>query len=119
MTGMSSTTTYGDMRSYIDTCLECYRACVSTAQHCLDLGGKHAERSHITLLLDCGEICQTSAAFMLRASDHHGAVCGVCADVCRHCATSCESLGASDPVMQQCAEICRHCERSCRAMARM
>ena len=34
------------------------------------MGGEHASRSHITTLSDCAQICATSAAFMMRGSDH-------------------------------------------------
>lgn len=82
------------------------------------MGEDHAESTHIRLLLDCAEICQTSANFMLCMSDFHGQVCGICADVCEHCAEDCERF-ADDKMMQKCAEICRSCAQSCREMADM
>jgi hypothetical protein len=82
------------------------------------MGGDHAETSHIRLLLDCAEICQTSANFMLRMSNFHNQTCGVCAEVCEHCARDCERF-EDDEMMQQCAEACRSCARSCREMAGM
>jgi hypothetical protein len=107
----------GEMQSCIDECLECHRICVETAAHCLALGGKHAEADHITALLDCAEICQTSANFMLRGSPDHGKTCGVCAKVCDRCADSCESMGEEDDLMRRCAQTCRTCAESCREMA--
>jgi len=80
------------------------------------MGGKHAEASHIQLLLACAEICQTSANFMLLGSDLHARTCGVCAEVCEQCATSCEQMG-NDAQMQACAEACRRCAESCQRMA--
>lgn len=106
-----------EMQSCIDECLECHRICMETATHCLMLGGKHADAHHIGTLLDCAEICQTSANFMLRGSHQHTETCGVCATVCDHCAETCESIGADDDLMRRCAQACRRCAESCRKMA--
>ena len=84
--------------------------------HCLQQGGRHAEASHIQLLLDCVDICRTSADFMLRGSDLHTLTCGVCAQVCERCAQDCEQMG-DDEMMRRCAEACRRCAESCRRMA--
>jgi hypothetical protein len=54
--------------------------------HCLQKGGKHAEAKHLRLLMDCAEIRQTSAHFMLRGSDLHSRTCFACAEVCVRCA---------------------------------
>ena len=106
------------MRACIDECHNCHDSCAETVTHCLQMGGEHAEASHIRLLLDCAEICQTSANFMLRMSDFHAQTCGVCADVCEQCAQDCERFG-DDEIMQQCSKACRSCAESCREMAGM
>jgi hypothetical protein len=106
-----------EMQQGIDECLSCYSICLQTVQHCLELGGKHAEASHIRTLNDCAEICQASAAFMLRASPLHGRVCGVCAEVCRECEHECRRMG-DDAIMQECADACRRCAESCERMAK-
>jgi hypothetical protein len=104
------------MQQCIRNCLDCYRVCLETLNHCLLKGGKHAEAGHIRLLLDCAEICRTSADFMIRGSDLHGRTCGVCAEVCRRCAEDCEGLADDEP-MKACAEMCRRCAESCQRMA--
>lgn len=53
---------------------------------------------------------------MLRGTSVHGVICGACAEICRRCADSCESMG-EDEQMKRCAEICRRCADSCEAMA--
>jgi hypothetical protein len=83
--------------------------------HCLQAGGKHAEADHIRLLLDCVEICHTSAEFMLRGSHLHTRTCGVCAEVCQECAEDCDRF--TEDWMKRCAETCRRCAESCRRMA--
>ena len=80
------------------------------------MGGDHAASSHIRLLIDCADVCQTSAHFMLHVSDHHRKLCEVCAEVCEACAADCARFG-DDQVMQQCAEVCRSCAQSCREVA--
>jgi hypothetical protein len=108
-----------EMRECIQNCLSCHAVCVETAAHCLRMGGKHAEERHIKLLLDCAQICATSADFMLRGSEMHGLTCGVCAEVCRSCAEDCEHMADGDQQMLACAEMCRRCADSCASMAKM
>ena len=68
------------------------------------------------MLMDCADICGTSAAFMLRASDLHAHTCAACAAVCRACAEDCAGMG-DDSRMNALADTCRHCAESCEAMA--
>ena len=107
------------MDECINNCELCHRTCTVTLGYCLSQGGQHAEQAHIRLLLDCIQICQTSADFMLRGSTLHGLTCGVCAEVCRRCAEDCERFGTGDFQMQQCALMCWQCSRSCQEMADM
>jgi len=108
-----------EMQNCIQDCLDCHSICLATAMHCLDMGGKHAAREHITALLACAEACQISANFMLMQSPLHAPTCGVCADACTLCADECERLADGDRQMLACAEVCRRCASSCREMARM
>jgi len=109
----------GDMQQCIQNCLECHSICLATVPHCLQMGGEHASREHITTLLDCAEICQTSANFMLLNSPLHPRVCGVCAEACERCAQECERMANGDQQMLACAEVCRRCAESCGRMASM
>lgn len=104
------------MQQCIDECTRCHQTCLSTARYCLEQGGKHAAANHITLLLDCAEICQVSANFMARKSQQHTITCGACAKICRACEQDCRQMG-DDAVMQQCADVCRSCAESCERMA--
>ena len=114
--GTAQQMTSQDMEQCIQECLNCHRVCLSTVAYCLQMGGQHAGATHITLLLDCAEICQTSANFMLRGSQFHMRTCGVCAEVCDRCAEDCAQFG-DDRMMQECAQACRRCAESCRRMA--
>ncbi|MBY0472144.1 four-helix bundle copper-binding protein [bacterium] len=100
----------------IDNCTKCHDVCLQTISYCLSKGGKHAELSHIRLLTNCAEICQTSANFMLTGSDFHQDICRACAELCERCAEDCEKF-AQDAQMKNCADICRRCADSCRKMS--
>lgn len=101
----------------VAACLSCHRICLDTlSNHCLTHGGRHSTAAHVRTMLDCVEICQTCADFMLRSSSRHGLVCRVCAEICLSCAESCEEM-ADDERMAQCAKACRNCRDSCMQMA--
>src|SRR5512140_1314185 len=101
------------MRECIEDCQDCHNICTETLHYCLDKGGEHANPNHLSLMLDCVEICQISANFMLRGSSLHSRTCSVCAQVCEMCAEDCSKFGG-DEMMQECAEVCRNCSDSCR-----
>jgi hypothetical protein len=68
-------------------------------------------------MMDCAEICQTSANFMLRGSDLHEHTCAACAAVCERCAVDCERMSDGDSRMAACAEMCQRCSDACRQMS--
>ena len=101
------------MQSCIDACTKCYQVCLQTAMnHCLETGGKHVEPGHFRLMINCAQICQTSADLQLSGSEFVAQYCRLCAEVCEACAKSCAALGMTD-----CEKACRDCAASCRAMA--
>ena len=104
------------VRHCIDECVHCHEICLSTIPYCLEQGGHHAEEAHVTLLLDCANICQTAADFMLRGSDEHARICAACAAICQRCAEDCDQF-VGDDVMRACAEACRRCADSCESVA--
>jgi len=100
----------------IAACGECREECESVLfQHCFKKGGRHVEERHVRLMADCIEICLTAANFMLRGSDTHAAICGVCTEICEACADSCDDIGGAE--MEDCAETCRRCAALCREMS--
>lgn len=105
-----------EMRRCIQLCQDCHALCIQMIGHCLRLGGRHAAPDHIRLLLDCAQICTTSADYMARESSLHDRVCGLCSEVCRLCAESCEHVAGDDQMVQQCVEMCRRCAGSCEQM---
>jgi hypothetical protein len=105
-----------EMQQCIDECLSCHEVCVRTMEQWFERRGKHVAPSEIRTLSDCAAICQTSAGFMLRGSQLHSRICGVCADVCRECERECRRAG-DDEKLQRCADACRRCAESCERMA--
>lgn len=107
--------TQESLQDCMKLCWDCRHECQTMLfTHCLNEGEKHTEPEHVRLMMDCIEICQTSADFMARESDLHNYVCAACAEICEACAKSCEEIG--DEKMRKCAELCRKCAQSCRAM---
>ena len=118
MPHMSGHGDHGAMQSCVDACTSCHQTCTHNVRHCLEKGGKHAASAHITLLVDCAQICATSADFLTRHSAQHQVTCRACAEVCRACAASCEAMG-DDDMMRACADECRRCADSCEKMSAM
>ena len=106
------------MQQCVSDCIACHNICLETAKHCMHMGGSHSAPQNLVLLLDCHEICQTSANFMLRGSEFSNRICGVCADACRRCAEICEGF-SDDEQMASCESMCRSCMDSCEQMANM
>ena len=104
------------MDDCIEACLQCHVVCTMTAQYCLARGGELATLDLVGVLLDCAQLCQTSADFMVRGSPYHAITCGACAAVCRGCAESCAAFEGSEE-MAHCAEVCTACAESCERMA--
>jgi hypothetical protein len=102
------------MKQCIEDCQQCSAECLETAMHhCLESGGRHTEPEHFRLMINCAEICQTAANFMLSRSTFHESLCALCAVICDACAHSCEQIGG----MEHCVELCHRCAGSCREMS--
>jgi hypothetical protein len=105
------------LQECIESCLRAHSACLETGRYCIEKGGAHAGSAHFALLLDCAEMCQTTANSLLRHSPQHAALCTACAQICDACAQSCEATG-DDEQMRGCAKTCRDCAQSCRDMSK-
>lgn len=116
MPGMSAITMTRE--GCIEVCLKSHRVCIETARYCTEMGGSHVTAAHMALLLDCAEMCQTTANSLLRFSPQHGVICGACAQLCEACAEDCEAI-AGDDRMARCAATCRDCAQDCRGMVNM
>ncbi|MES2980069.1 MAG: four-helix bundle copper-binding protein [Pseudomonadota bacterium] len=105
-----------DSQRCIEACTHCSQTCLQMAMtHCLEEGGQHVEPEHFRLMMDCAEVCQTSARLQLSGSQFMEEFCALCAEICLSCADSCERVGN----MQACVEACQACARSCEEMSGM
>src|SRR3546814_20912787 len=60
----------------VDSCIASHRMCLETALYCTAQGAPaHIEATHIALLLDCAELCQTTANSMLRRPPQTALLC--------------------------------------------
>lgn len=102
-----------EMQQCIRNCVECYQACTLSVQKCLSMGGQHATKDHVAMLLGCAKICNTSADLMMLGTHTHSATCAACAEICEMCASACSQMEG----MEECAQSCRTCAESCREMS--
>jgi hypothetical protein len=77
---------FTDMQRCIQECERCHDTCVQVIGYCLHRGGRHADPNHIATLLDCADMCATSANLLVRDSPRHRRTCEICAEVCDGCA---------------------------------
>jgi hypothetical protein len=112
----SEVVTSNEVLECIKDSLDCYQSCTETAVKCLTMGGMHAEKEHLNLLMDCAKICNTNADFMLRNSTYSPQTCGITADICDECADTCDRF--EEDFMKDCAHVCRRCSESCREMTK-
>lgn len=104
------------MKSCIEECTKCQKACEETLAYCKKKGGKLADKELTNALKDCVQSCKLSADYMTRMSASHMKSCGFCAEICKACAEACEKF-KGDKQLEQCAQECRKCNESCEAMA--
>lgn len=102
----------------IDACLSAHRSCTEAVIHGMQQGGAAAEWELNQLLLDCADINETAADFMLRSSRLHHLTCQVAAEVSDRCATACEKLAQEDRLLKETAEACRRAATNCRKTIR-
>ncbi len=104
-----------ELRRCIEECNQCHDICLAMAMnHHLPTRAKHAGQAHLRLLINCSEICKTTANFMISHSAVYGSVCALCAEICDACARSCEEIGA----MYECVEVCHRCAANCEDMVK-
>jgi hypothetical protein len=105
----------GKLEECIQNCRDTHEVTLQTLSYCMQRGGRHASLDSLKLLMDCAEITQSCANFMLRGSDVYVVVCGACAEVCEESARAVSAL-SDDFQMKICAEIMRRCADSCHQM---
>ena len=98
----------------VKDCFDCQSVCLKTALYCLSMSDKYPIRQ----LLDCIEICQVNADFMLRGSKLRNNLSEICALACEKCGEYCSQFD-NDFQMRNCAEICIRTAESCSHAAQL
>jgi hypothetical protein len=115
---LTQTTTFNgahsNMKNSIDRAQDAHRVCSEVMIHCLAMGGKMGERDHIRLLLDCADMCEITANYMMRGSPLYRQICALCAQICDLCASQCEQF--DDSLVRKCMESCKACAEMCQQM---
>ena len=102
------------LQECVTHCLECHRLCLRAAmKYHLNAGANPLDVEQIRLLINCAEICHTTATAILVGAPLVKATCRVCARVCRRC----EADAARHGWMYECAQASRRCADSCQRAA--
>ncbi|HSH66161.1 MAG TPA: four-helix bundle copper-binding protein [Bacteroidia bacterium] len=91
---------------------ECADACYKCSTACLDEKDVQKMTQCIRLDMDCAQICQTTAAFISRGSDHTKHLMKECAEICSRCAQECAKHSNMEHC-KICAETCKKCAEMC------
>ena len=83
---------------------ECADACNTCSTACLAEQDVKAMADCIKLDMDCAQICQLTAAFISRNSDHAKHLMKACSKICKKCAEECSRHKVEH--CRQCAEAC-------------
>lgn len=103
-------------QSCMDVCTQCHQTLMHAAmQYSLISGGVHLEPRHFRLMINCAEICQTTANFHLSDSEFCRNLALMTAEICELCASSCKKIGD----LEECVQACLQCAQGCREMNRM
>ena len=91
---------------------ECASACYHCSMACLDEKNVTMMTRCIKLDLDCAQICELTAAFISRGSNHAPHIIKECIEICRNCAEEC-GKHADMEHCKDCAAACRKCAEAC------
>ncbi len=94
---------------------ECAALCNYCSTACLDEKNVSMMARCIKLDMDCAQLCELTAAFVSRGSEHAKHVMKECLEVCVKCAEEC-GKHADMEHCKECAEACRRCAEACRTM---
>ena len=110
MTHMTS-----EMQACVQACMDCHRACTEMMMQCMKMG--NCDSNAMKTMMDCAQMCQMCADFMMRDSMMSPKVCMMCEEMCRMCAAACEPMAKNDSMMMDCMKACLACAETCKTMA--
>jgi hypothetical protein len=91
---------------------ECKAACNNCLTSCLDEKDVKMMAKCIKLDLDCAKICEITADFISRQSDHAQHLIKECIEICTKCAQECVKYDMEH--CQRCAVACKKCAEVCK-----
>jgi hypothetical protein len=90
----------------------CAAECNHCAIACLEEQDVRMLARCIKLDIDCADICQLTASYVARGSEHANHLLKECAEICDACADECEKHSHMEHC-RKCAEVCRACSEAC------
>jgi hypothetical protein len=104
-----------DLRAAFLACLRAHEACEAAVAHALRANEAGVDE-RVGTLLDCADVCRTTARHIRHGSALLRGTAGVAAELCERAAEACAALGAA-PAMATHAETCRRSAACCRRVA--
>ena len=95
---------------------ECAAACNNCSTACLEENDVKKMIQCIRLDMDCAQICDLTAAFVARNSDHAPHLIKECAEICSKCAKECAKFENMEHC-KVCADLCKKCADMCQVNA--
>ena len=96
--------------------LEALNNCAAECNHCTIACLDEEDVKMLTrctkLDIDCADICQLTASFVARGSEHAIHLMKECAEICEACAEECEKHAHMEHC-RKCAAACRYCAEAC------
>jgi len=105
-----------DLRAAFLACLRAHQACEEAVAQALRADQSGGVDERVGALLDCADVCRTTATFIRRGSPLAGRTAGIAADLCERAAEACAPF-AGDGALAACAQTCRRCAAWCRRLA--
>ena len=105
-----------DLRAAFLACLRAHEACEAAVAQALRAQEGEALNECVGALLDCADVCRTTARHIRHGSPLLRGTAGVAAELCERAAEACLAL-PSGPAGQTWAEACRRAAAGCRRLA--
>ena len=95
----------------LDSCVKCTQACYECFDACLEEPDLKKRKNCVSILVDCGMMCQMAITLMSKNDQYAFDFCELCGKVCAKCAQECAMF--EDEHSRKCAEICKTCSEEC------
>jgi hypothetical protein len=106
-----------EARDCIRATSDCYSVSAETFNYCLEGEVGVRDPQLMRLLVDAGEVCQTTQNSLLRGSELSVMLAAVCVEACEQLAARCRDVDGSDEQLTRCAEMCDETADCCRRLA--